>query len=253
MNNHNQKAAEMLGQAIRHIYNALPEYSDVELKQKITLFLNKYIKVAKAKRMNLPIIVGHLKIQYGLSSAVISRLTQAMLPNIPKALPNPNVNKPAQTEEHGETQSQESNSVVHALGYDSQLAAMLLTDQEQELTPAQQRTAMASRVTKAKQAVEQQGYDFIKIMENLDLILHSRNDAFLQSLNQSYYTIVHHLNPRQANKMRVPITADVGKNKWFDFGRVRRLIEYIQCGRMARDTSKDFDKRLDMEILRYKK
>jgi len=266
----NQRSAEKLIAGIRYIYSASRHLPDEEIKQKFKQLLADFNEHAPS-HLDTSAVLQELKNYFSLQTpAQIHTDSAALLPAITSsavtsektsshAIKTPSATEPGViTESRQQTVTQEpeivaapsarQGSLVQGLGYDARLASLLLKKEELSLNPALQRKQMLIRVLHAKKIAEQHGLSMVDLLENLDLILKTKNESFFQAVNQSFYTIIHHLNPIRAKKLRLPLASDIGRPRWLDLKRVKRLIEYIQCGRMAKDTAADYQRRIQLII-----
>ena len=273
-------SAQKLIQGIRRLFNASAHLPKAQQKRQIQLLLSAFESQALQQGLNTSRIFNEIRNYYAISSSseIESPTTannninaDAELKSLDAAIANISIaaaltedNKPATVSkklarkintasepstppvDSGAplTSQASSEMVLHGLGYDAQLAVLLLSEDELALQPPLQRKAMFSRISRAKQMAQRNGFDLIELLENVDSILSMKNESFYQAINQSFFTIIHHLNPRRAKKLKLPLNTDIGRPRLIDFNRITRLVEYIKCGRMAKDTAYDYSQRL---------
>jgi len=243
----NKKTAQKLISGIRNLYQASSHLGDEEIKQRFKQLLNEFSKQAPP-HLDTALIFQELGNHFSLQ-------TQNPPPTQSETPSRAMAETPSLKPEHQDSESAAVNkeaSVIQGLGYDAKLASLLLNQKELTLSPALQRKQMLARVQHAKQVAEQNGYQLMDLLENLDLVLKAKNESFFHAVNQSFYTIIHHLYPKRAKKLGLPLAPDLGQPRWFDLNRLRRLVEYIQCGRMAKDTATNYSRRLNRQIEQIK-
>jgi len=252
----NKRTAQKLASGIRSLYRASSDLSEHDIKQKIQQLIDEFAQRAPNQQLNSVAVFQELKHCFSIPDsrpAIAEEPPQADIPSTltsatttsAAAEPSPETNS-----EHApsEPKSRQDRSIVHGLGYDAKLASLLLHPNELALTPALQRKAMLTRILRARKIAEQNGLSLLDLLDNMDALLKAKNESFYLAVNQSFFTIIHHLNPRRARKLGLPLSSDLGQPRWLDFKRLKRLIEYIQCGRMAKDTALDYARRLKQKL-----
>lgn len=235
VNSANKRSAQKLIDGVRQIYCASTHLDDIVVKRKIHQLLSEFIRYAPAVKLNPNIVLHELKAHFAVQPKPPGKSLATIAPK--KTENKPSVTRTEQVQEN-------SPAIVQGLGYDAKLAAMLLSEEQRTLPPALQRKEMLARIERATHAAEKNGMHLLNLLDDLDNILNARNESFYQAVNQSFYTIIHHLNPRRAKKLGLPLSSDIGQPRWYDLSRIKRLIEYIQCGRMAKDAAREYARRL---------
>lgn len=116
----------------------------------------------------------------------------------------------------------------------------LLYAHEWELPSAEQTRILRERIQKAASVAADSGLNLVDLLTHLDILLSARNNAFEDALTHSFWKIIYHLNPREAAKLGVPRPNDLRVDTRRDPQRMERLVDYIRCGRLARDTARTY-------------
>jgi len=243
-NSANKRSAQKLIDGVRRLYCSSTHLDEKVVKRKIHQLLSEFVRYAPAVKLNASFVLHELKAHFAVQPKPPGK-SLATLP-APKTAANKRAlaQKTNSQTAASDNSQDKSPSVIQGLGYDAKLATMLLSEEQRTLPPALQRKEMLARIERATIAAENNGIQLLDLLDHLDTVLNARNESFYQAVNQSFYTIIHHLNPRRAKKLGLPLSSEIGQPRWFDLGRIKRLIEYIQCGRMAKDAARDYSRRL---------
>ena len=203
------QVTDKLNAGLRNLYTCYAHLDDAQIRIHMRTYLRHVVKQIQDDAVQQRTLIASLAHSFGILN---KRTTAANISNGPYAKPCP---------------SAKCSAALHCLLY----------PHETGFPPEEQSRLAQERLENARLIAQDWGLNLVDLLTHLDLLLSARNQAFDTALNHSFMKIIYHLNPRQAEKLGVPKPVDLRIDTRRDPERVERLVDYIRCGRLARDTA----------------